>query len=245
MNREEAQFILRAYRPNCEDAHDPQFKEALALVKQDHVLARWFSEEQAMDQSFTAKIRGFPTPPDLKVQLLLARTTGQCLPWWRRTAWLAAAASIALLLAVGAALWPRRGDDPQLGQFRSAMVQAGLDMTNHSSVMGLEGDQLRRWLVEHHGETGYVLPPGLADKDIAACKVTDWQGQRVTMLCFKYGSAHLDLFVIDAAGLSGGSVPTDARLATIDGLGTALWRHDGKIYFLVGNQPTAELQRLI
>ena len=246
MNREEAQFILRAYRANSEDAHDPQFAEALALVRQDPELTRWFSEEQALDRAFGAKIRaGIPSAPDLKTQLHLARTTTKRAPWWRAPAWLAAAAAVALLLAVGTALRPDRGDDPRLGQFRGAMVQAALDMTNHSDVMGLQGDQLRRWLVEHHGETGYVLPPGLADKNIAACKVIDWQGQRVTMLCFKFGSAHMDLFVIDSAGLPSGSVQAEPKFAAIGSGGTATWRRDGKIYFLVANQPPSELQRLI
>ena len=49
MNREEAQFILHAYRASGEDAHDPQFTDALALVRTDPGLAHWFARTQALD----------------------------------------------------------------------------------------------------------------------------------------------------------------------------------------------------
>ncbi|MGH7956736.1 MAG: hypothetical protein ACREH8_06965, partial [Opitutaceae bacterium] len=108
MTREEAQFILQAYRPNSEDAHDPQFADALALARQDPALGRWFADEQAMDAAFAAKLRARPTPTDLKAQLLLARATILNRPWWRQPVWLAAAASVALLL--GLAGWRVRFD---------------------------------------------------------------------------------------------------------------------------------------
>lgn len=246
MNREEAQFILRAYRPNSEDALDPQFKEALALVRQDPELARWFSGEQALDAAFAGKIRAaVPVPADLKKQLLLARATGAKVPWWRRRPALALAASLALLLAAGVALWPQRGEEPRIGEFRGAMVRAALATRDHAEVEGLQGEQLRNWLAEHRGETGYVLPPGLAGKNAAACKVIEWQGQRVTMLCFESGGTHLDLFVVDASGLPAAAGTTNTQFATLDGAGTAMWRREGKVYLLVAKRPPSELQRLI
>jgi hypothetical protein len=49
MNIEEAKLILSAYRPDGQDAGDPQFQEALELTKQNPDLARWFAEAQAWD----------------------------------------------------------------------------------------------------------------------------------------------------------------------------------------------------
>jgi anti-sigma factor RsiW len=246
MNREEAQFILRAYRPNGEDAPDPQFNEALIFARQDPELARWFATEQALDAAFARKIRAaLPVPVDLKKQLLLARATAARPPWWRRRPLLALAASVALLLVAGVALWPSRGGDPRLGEYRGAMVRAALTNRNHAEVEGLQGEELRQWLVAHRGETGYVLPQGLAGHNVAACKVTAWQGQRVTMLCFESDGTHLDLFVIDASALPDGASVTTTQFASLDGADTALWRRDGKIYLLVAKQSPSGLQRLI
>ena len=50
MNRDEAMFILSAYRPGGADAHDAQFAEALDLAKQDAELAAWFAVQQDRDR---------------------------------------------------------------------------------------------------------------------------------------------------------------------------------------------------
>lgn len=245
MNRDEAQFILQAYRSNSTNAHDPQFQSALSLVKQDPELARWFAEELALDAAFGRKIRAaIPIPPDLKRQLLLARSTGQTRQRVRRL-WLAMAATLAIFAASGGTWWWQQFRERQAVLFRDAMAQAALDMSNHADVQGLNGEPLRRWLGEHGGEPGFMLPAGLADKNVAACKIVDWKGSKVTMLCFMIGDAHLELFVVDAArvpNLAHGSTP---QFASARGINTATWSRDGKVYMLAGRQPPAQLQRFI
>lgn len=245
MNREEAQFILGAYRPNSEDAHDPQFQEALALVRQDPVLAQWFAEQQALDRAFAAKIRSRPIAPELKTQLLLARTTGVCTPRWRRPLWLAAAAVFALLFAMAGSLWQRRARAAEFSQFRSAMGAAAVDMSSHSDVMGLDTIGYKRWLAEHRGDPDFVLPPGLADKGIAACNVVEWQQRRVTMLCFKFAGKHVDIFVVNASDLPGLSLDASPAFFADGAMTTAAWRRDGKIYLVAGAMPEADLQQFL
>ena len=244
MNREEAQFILSAYRPGTADEHDPQFQEALALARQDPVLGRWLAGQQELDRAFAAKIRSQPVPPDLKAQLLLARTTGVHTPRWRRPAWIAAAASVAVLLAAG---WgfSRRQDARRFASFRAAVEPAVRDMTTHNDVMGLDDHQLKTWLATHRGHADFVLPSRLAAQGIAGCKVLAWQGHRVTLLCFKVGGRHSDVFVVDAAdlpGLRAGPVPLYAEH---NGLTTALWRQGDRIYYLAGEIPRDDLERLL
>ncbi len=245
MKREEAQFILGAYRPNGEDAHDPQFQEALVLARQDPVLGHWFLEEQALDSAFAFKIRSQRVPSDLKAQLLLARTTGVCTPRWRRTVWLAAAACIAVLLVISASLFQHRTRVAEFAQFRRAMVGASFDMSQHSDVMGLDADGFKHWLADHHGEPDFVLPAGLSSKGIAACKIVEWQQRRVTMLCFKFSGRHVDVFVVKASDLPAISLGVAPTFFSDDGVTTAAWQRDGKVYLLAGSMPQSDLQQLL
>jgi hypothetical protein len=245
MNREEAQFILHAYRANGEDANDPQFAEPLALVRSDPELAGWFAREQTLDAAISARIHSVSPPPDLATQLLLARKVIRPRPWWRKPAWIAAAASIALLISL-ASLWLlHKSGDTDFASFRATMIEASLDMTNHLDVMGLDADELKRWLIEHRGQPGFVLPPGLADKGIMGCKVLEWHGHRVTLLCLKFGGKHVDVFVVDESDLPRVSLSATPHFASERGLTTATWRREGKIYFLAGNIPESDLKQLL
>src|SRR4030095_6054055 len=117
MNREEAQFILHGYRASGEDAHDPQFTDALALVRNDLELAHLFAREQALGAAIAGRIRSVLPPPELTNQLLLARKVIRPRTWWRKPAWIAAAASVALLISAGSLWWLRQGAAAQSASF--------------------------------------------------------------------------------------------------------------------------------
>jgi hypothetical protein len=245
MNREEAQFILHAYRPSGEDAHDPQFEGALALVRNDPELGRWFTREQALDAAIAERIHSVAPPPNLRTQLLLARKVIHLRPWWRKPAWIAAAVIVALLISA-ASLWLlRRNAETELASFRGTMIEASLDMRKHIDVIGLDADELKQWLIENRGHPGFVLPPGLADKGIMGCKVLDWHGHRVTLLCLKFGGKHVDVFVINESDLPRVSLGSAPVFASERGLTTATWSREGKIYFLAGNIPESDLKQLL
>jgi hypothetical protein len=245
MNREEAKFILGAYRPNSEDAHDPQFHEALELARRDPELARWFAEQQALDRAFSAKIRSRPVSPDLKAQLLLARTTARRRArWWRQPVWFAAA-GLAVLLAVSSTILTRGEKPADFAGFRAAMAAAASDMSGHADVWGLDNDGYRKWLAENRGAADFALPASLADKNIAACKIVGWEGRKVTMLCLKVGGRHLDVFVVNAAELPGVRLDATLQFFVEADLASAAWQRDGKIYLAAGAMPKADLQQLL
>ena len=245
MNREEAQFILHAYRPSGEDAHDPQFEGALGLVRNDPELAHWFAHEQALDVAIAGRIHSVQPPPDLQTQLLLARKVIRPRPWWRKPTWIAAAAMVALLISAASLLLLRRSGEIEFTSFRGTMIDAYLDMSKHIDVMGLDADELKRWLTEHGGDSRFALPPRLADKGIVGCKVLEWHGHRITLLCLKFGGKHVDVFVINESDLPRVSLHAAPVFASEGGLTTATWRREGKIYFLAGNIPEADLKQLL
>jgi hypothetical protein len=245
MNREEAQFILHAYRPSGEDAHDPQFKDALGLVRDDPELARWFAHEQALDAAIAARIHSVAPPTNLKAQLLSVRKMIRSRPWWRKPAWVAAAASVALLISGASLLLLHRSGERDFALFRGKMIEASLDTRRHVDVAGLDADELKQWLIENHGQPRFVLPPGLANKGIKGCKVLNWHGHWVTLLCLKFGGKHVDVFVVNEADLPGVSLGAAPTFGSERGLTTATWRREGKIYFLAGNIPQSDLKQLL
>jgi hypothetical protein len=245
MNRQEAQFVLHAYRPSGEDAHDPQFQEALGLVRNDPELAHWFAREQALDAAIAGRIHSVTPPPDLRTQLLLARKVIRPRPWWRKPAWIAAAALVALLISAASLLLLRRNGEAEFASFRGTMIEASLDMRKHLDVMGLDANELKQWLTENRGHPGFVLPSNLADKGIMGCKVLDWHGHRVTLLCLKFGGKHVDVFVVDESDLPRVSLGATPHFAAERGMTTATWRREGKIYFLAGNISESDLKQLL
>lgn len=248
MNREEAQFILRAYRANGSDAPDPQFAEALELARQDPELARWLAEEQALDAATARALRSVQPPPSLRAQLLAARKILRPAPWWRPPAWLAAAASILLLLWLGNALRtrpPQTTAGNPLDALRQEAVRASLDLVGHIEETGLDAAQMKRWLAEQRGETNYVLPRGLSGQRVIGCKVLHWRGHRLTLLCFKPNSDHIDIVVVNAADFPGLRVGPAPEFAEEGGLTTASWVQDGRLYVMAAARPRDTLARYL
>ena len=198
-----------------------------------------------MDAAFAAKLRARPMPADLKSQLLLARATIARRMWWRRPVWLAVAASVAMLLTFGAWRFRSARAEEYFGEFRVAMDTAAIDMSKHVEAMGMDASELKRWLTEHHGHPDFVLPPKLAEHGVMGCKIVEWQGHRVTLLCLKFDGGHADVFVADAADLPGVKLGEAPRFAADGPLTTAAWRNDGKIYYLAGNFSADRLRQLL
>lgn len=69
MDREEAQFILRSFRPCGSDAEDPAFAEALALAVKDQELSEWLVTQRAFDSQFSECLNAVKVPEELKEQI--------------------------------------------------------------------------------------------------------------------------------------------------------------------------------
>ncbi|MCL4179701.1 MAG: hypothetical protein KJ072_18380 [Verrucomicrobia bacterium] len=187
MNIEEAKSILSAYRPDGQDADDPQFQEALELTKQDPDWARWFAEAQAWDTRVTATLRQAASPPtELRSALLAQRKIIRPFPWWRRPARVAtaAAACVSLLLLIGA-LFVTPSPDRPFAQYREAMadfVEVRLDRLDLESQ---DVQTLQQWLAENQAPADFTLPAGLHGRPALGCRLVEWNGHKVSLLCFE------------------------------------------------------------
>lgn len=70
MDKEEARFILRCFRPDGADAENPDFAEALAWAAKDRELGEWLARERASDAAFAAALAATDIPGSLRHEIL-------------------------------------------------------------------------------------------------------------------------------------------------------------------------------
>lgn len=250
MDNEQAKFILQAYRPNGQDAHAPQFREALEQVQRDPELARWFAAEQALDSAISRKLKSTPVPSDLKNTILAGRKVIRTQRWRERPPVVALAAALALLL-VAAGYWlqtkPAKGA-LTLGAFQRDMVAAF--GTPHQFHGGSQtGEQIRQWLAQHGGQADFASPAALKNAREAACDVLDWHGRKVTLICYvaKLNGAmkEMHLVVIDQADLPGVPRVEKPQFARVGDHATAAWSQDDKLYVLAAQGDVGFLRKFL
>jgi hypothetical protein len=72
VDKEQARFILRSFRPDGSDGSDPEFAEALKLAHEDIELGQWLANERTFDAAFAAALAGVTLPPALGNTILTA-----------------------------------------------------------------------------------------------------------------------------------------------------------------------------
>lgn len=82
MDKEEARFILRCFRPDGADAGNPDFAEALAWAAKDRELGEWLAHERSQDADFATALNAVTIPTDLREEILagLALERGDLTP---------------------------------------------------------------------------------------------------------------------------------------------------------------------
>lgn len=70
MDKEEARFILRCFRPDGADAENPDFAEALAWAAKDRELGEWLARERSSDAGFAKALAAVSIPASLREEIL-------------------------------------------------------------------------------------------------------------------------------------------------------------------------------
>lgn len=234
MNNQEARLILQAYRPGGEDASDPLFAEALEQARRDPELQKWFAEENALEARLQARLEtAIPVPRGLKSDLLALRKIVRPAPWWLQPMKLAAAAAVVLLLGL-AVLFLLPQKQTQLASFRETMARYSAQEQGHIVFESHDPAKIQQWLQDRGIETNFDLPTALPGRSTQGCRLVDWNGRRATMICFMLKGEHMDLFVMDRAGLPDLPDNSAPQYARAGDLMTATWSKGGKIYLLTG-----------
>jgi Protein of unknown function (DUF3379) len=235
MNNQEAKLILQAYRPNGLDASDPLFAEALEQARRDPELQKWFAEENALDARLQARLlTAIPVPNALKSDLLALRKTIRPVPWWFQPMKLAAAAAVVFLLALAVFfLLPQK--PTLLASFRETMAHYSMQEHEHVVFESHDIAKIQQWLQGSGVQTNLDLPVLLQSGIPQGCKVVDWHGHKASMICFMFKGKHIDLFVMDRAGLPDLPQSGTPQFAKAGGLVTAAWAEGQKVYLLTGD----------
>lgn len=244
MTPSQAKEILIIYRPDTADATDPEVAEALAVVQADPELQRWFDEYCALQNALRGKFRQIAPPVALREQIIseyAARTRAASRR--QRVLVLASVAAIFLsLAALTAFYWPRNPSAPRLipntlANYQNQMMNVATADYYMTAMTNLA--QIQSWLAQYQAPSDYVLPAGLKKAAVTGCTIETWRDTKASMICFRAGktlppgqAGDLWLFVIDQTAVNGAPVTAAPQFANVDGLITATWTQDGKLYLL-------------
>lgn len=241
MNISEAKSILLLYRPGTADAEDPQMAEALALAQVNPELAAWLKAHCEAQEALRAKFRKMTPPAGLKEQIISEYAAGTRTISKRQTMQFVSVALLLLMTATMAYFWfPRQTPAPEntFAFYQRDMVslaQRGYAM----DLMTNDVAPVRTYLSQSHAPADFTLPSPLQKAALTGCAVEDWQGAKVSMICFRTGKpltqgamSDMWLFVVDRASVKDVPGKTVPQPAKINGLITATWIEGDKLYLL-------------
>lgn len=243
MSREEAKTILLLYR-NPADAQDPQIAEALELAKADAELSHWFENHCAVQNTLREKFRAIGIPAALKEQIVSEQISNMKAKA-RREKFIAAGAIVVIVAALtvfGVSYYSDhskgRPPAPTLANYESGMLYYthpgyGMDLVTNDLA------QIKDHFTQAAAPADYVLPAPLAQTVATGCAVKDWNGAKVSMICFATGRplpqglpGDLWLFVVDRAAVTDAMDSAVPQFSKVSDITVATWTQNGKLYVL-------------
>ena len=246
MNNVEAKFILQGYRPSGADAGDATFAATLEQTRTDPALQVWFAREQAFDRAVSTKLDQIQAPAGLREAILAGgRVTSSDTTqrsWWQQPVFMAAAASVAVLFALGLALWPRSAAaNPGLTEF--ALTDA-----MHSDTHGGHGadtESLQAILGAPTTRLSGGLPVDFAALRKAGCRTVSFEEHPVLEVCFKRDGAWFHCYIAQRADFPALVAALTPVLNEKNGASIASWADASHLFVLVSKTGRAPLQRLL
>ena len=243
MNNAEAKFILQGYRSNGADAADQTFCAAVEQAAKDPALGEWFARQQAFDRAVSAKLAQITPPADLRAAILAGgRVTAASAPrraWWSHPAWLAAAASVAILFAVTLALWPRSAV-----AFENFAVADARNSAAHGGH-GPEADELQAMLTNPATSLAGKLTIDYATLRDKGCRVVQFQGRDVLEVCFNRNGAWFHCYIARAADFPRLPVSAVPALVELGGAALASWNDGEHLLVVVSKTGLKDLEGLL
>ncbi|MDB6127653.1 MAG: hypothetical protein JWM35_1549 [Verrucomicrobia bacterium] len=245
MSNNEAKFILGAYRANGRDADNSTFADALRQARNDPALAAWLARSQSHDAAVAAKLREISPPAGLREAILAGAKASRAprMRWRTPTAWLALAASIAVLLTVTVSLRQR------LGAAEAArMTDFAVNDTLHArhGSHGAPAGALVAALSQPSTHLGAsALPVDFNALKSTGCRTVSFAGHDVLEVCFKRNGEWFHCYIANRADFPAIRAVSVAALAQQAQLASASWS-DATHHFVVVSEAGLEaVKRLL
>lgn len=242
MDNEEAKFILKAYRPNGADAGDARFGGALTQAERDPSLRVWFEREQARDKVVAAKLKSIPVPVGLRESILAGgKLSVARRPWWRQPAWMALAASVAILLTL-ALSWRYRAVRTDWNQ---VVAQISNDAA-HDELHGSHGETAKQLVAMLTSSTTHLSAPMAIDLGrlkTDGCRTLSVAGHEVMEVCFARNGGEFHLYVMKRPAAR--DLPPAPQFATRAGMHSVLWTDANHLYVMASTKDEAALKALL
>jgi len=241
MDPQRAKFLLQGGPPRAGDREDPAFVEALAEAEADPALGDWTRRQQHLTDALAGKLNEIAVPAYLKNHLLAGGFVSQRTHRFRRRSWLAAAASLAIL--VGLATW-QWISTPVVQPIGFAALRADLcDFLAGDFQLEVQSPLLER-LQEHlgaeHQFTNYAVPAALAGQRGVGCRMIDWQGRQVALICFTSNGQLVHFFITPRSTWPDEELPLAYTHEQVEEWATAGWVDDLNVY-LVATRGTPDM----
>jgi hypothetical protein len=233
MTNEAAKLILQAYAPNGRSATDPNFQAALNQARCNRELADWFANEQALDSRISESLIKSLTPPTkLKSLLLAQKEIIRPVAWWRKRRHQLALAGCAALMSILSVVWFSHTSPVEFVKYREEMGQSAAEGIEQFGEGPRDLLQVRRWLAENELDVSFMVPRGLNDGVISRCRVVNWRGKKVYIICYElenHQRAHLA--VIDRSALKD-APPESPVFDQIGKVATISWSRGNHTYMI-------------
>jgi hypothetical protein len=246
ITNEAAKFVLNAYRPNGADAQDPVFRDALEQAARDPELATWFKEQRSFDSLIAGKLAEFQPPSTLYSSILAGIANRSTI---RRFTFRPLLALAAVVVLSGMILLPMYLKSGSRSQLVEQYQRANLTMLSSAPAPSLDlvtGDfsRTQAYLADMNAPCIPFLPGSLLDLPTAGCKTLHWNGQELSLTCFRLPSGELlHVFVIDEKAFR--SINVGENFKDMDGWHFKCERRAGLLLMFVSKAPMSEIRRFI
>lgn len=241
MTKDQAKYILQAFRQGEDATVHPDLEEALELLGQDAGLQNWFRQEQAFDEAFSSKLAQIEPPHGLAdailSQIIVRESNVVEFPWWKQFSVWGAVASMVLVLGLAlipGRFWVEPGPVtiPVLREFANQTLKGPSRFASKSS----DWAELVSYLGEQDMPTPVNLPGRMKEMPAKGCMTLEYQDKPVGVICFgNNGKSHL--FVVntgDFPELPNRDKPVLEQSAYAT---TAYWTEEDRHYLLVTHDP--------
>jgi len=260
MNRHEAQLLLTTFRPGDQETEDAAMRSALEFMRDDPELAQWFADSQALDNAIAGRLASVPVPASLKADILAGARISRRKSFWRSGwTWLAVAAAIVVMVFANLSLPHRNGVEvvaihtkapvATLGEYRSDVgaAFASMNATGFKPTLGVSSmADVAHYVSTQSSPLGNPEKPGgLASVKPLACRVIEWRGQKVSIICVGRDGLEAHVFVVDRKAIKDGADVDIKAIAKASDYPVAAWEDDQHAYVMVGNTKTTDLSKLL